>query len=150
MKTNNLQTLLDLAQTIKQKSTDVGFDTNDSVEKAFDKIHEEFLELKEEVDAYSNSDSESESASSSSTNSTNKTKPDSILIQKEMGDLMFAICALANKLGVRANDCLEMTVDKFTYRNQYVETKLHENGQDWKTGDITKMCEWWCDAKKTK
>ena len=140
MAKNNSKTLLDIAQQIKQKSTDVGFDTNNSVEKAFNKINEEFLELKEEVELYLKN-----------SNSSNQNfQPDSTEVQKEMGDLMFAICALANKLGVRANDCLEMTVDKFTFRSKFVEEKLTKNGLTHKTCEITKMCEWWSEAKKIK
>ena len=43
----NIEDTLDKAQFTKHKSTTVGFDTNNTVEKAFKKIEEEVDEYKE-------------------------------------------------------------------------------------------------------
>lgn len=122
---------LDKAQFVKHRSTEIGFDTNNSVEKAFKKIEEEFNELKAEVELY---------LKDNSIDITN--------LKKEMGDLLFSTNGLANQLGFKTKDCLNMTIEKFVFRTCYVEDKLRENGQDFSTGDIKQMCEWWKEAKK--
>ena len=129
----NIENTLEKAQFIKQKSTDINFDTNDTVEKAFAKIEEEFNELKEEVEKYLKNGGEN-----------------LMDVKKEMGDLLFSTSGLANKLNIKTTDCLEMTVDKFVFRTRYVEKKLSENNQDFSNGNIEQMCGWWCEAKKFK
>lgn len=127
----NIENTLDKAQFVKKKSTEINFDTNNSVKTAFDKIEEEFNELKEEVMLY---------LQGKSTDITN--------LKKEMGDLLFSTSGLANQLDFKTKDCLEMTIDKFVFRTCYVEDKLHEQGQDFANGDMKQMCDWWCEAKK--
>jgi len=123
---HDIGNVMDRAQFVKKSATAVGFDTNDSIEKAFDKVREEVEELKVELDA--------------GTDFTN--------IQKELGDVIFALCGLANKLDISAEDCLNMTIKKFVYRSRYVEKKLEDNGQNFSNGDINEMCAWWNEAKK--
>lgn len=65
-----------------------------------------------------------------------------------MGNLLFSTNGLANQLGFKTKDCLNITIEKFVFRTCYVEDKLHENGQDFSTGYIKQMCEWWKEAKK--
>lgn len=65
-----------------------------------------------------------------------------------MGDLLFSTSGLANQLGFKTKDCLEMTIDKFVFRTCYVEDKLREKNQDFNTGDLKEMCDWWREAKK--
>jgi len=125
-----IENVMDKAQFAKKVTTDHGFDTNDSVEKAFNKITEEYEELKVEVENYI------------------KEGKNLIDLQKEMGDVLFAICGLANKLDIRAEDCLDMTVNKFVFRTCYIEKKLKEKGQDFSNGNIDEMCQWWNEAKQ--
>ena len=127
----DIENILDKAQFIKKKSTEINFDTNNTVKTAFDKIEEEFNELKEEVMLYLKGEN---------TDITN--------LKKEMGDLLFSTSGLANQLGFKTKDCLEMTIDKFLFRTCYVEDKLHEQGQDFTNGDMKQMCDWWREAKK--
>lgn len=129
----NIENTLEKAQFIKNKSTEIGFNTNNTVEKAFKKIEEEFNELKEEVELYLKDNS-----------------IDTINIQKELGDLLFSTSGLANQLNFKTKACLEMTIDKFVFRTCYVEDKLQANAQDFSNGDINQMCAWWKEAKKIK
>lgn len=127
----NIEDTLDKAQFTKHKSTKVGFDTNNTVEKAFKKIEEEFNELKAEVELY---------LKNNSIDITN--------IKKEMGDLLFSTSGLANQLNFKTKDCLNMTIDKFLFKTCYVEDKLKENSQNFSNGSIEQMCDWWREAKK--
>jgi NTP pyrophosphatase (non-canonical NTP hydrolase) len=129
----DIKNSMDKAQFVKKISTDIGFDTNNTLEKRFLKIKEEFDELKNEIDLYLNDNS-----------------IDAINIKKEMGDLLFAIGGLANMMNFSMTECLDLTIDKFVFRTCYVEKKLKEIGQDFSNGDINKMCEWWNEAKKIK
>ncbi len=127
-----IENTMDRAQFTKQQAVKVGFVLDDSVAGTFVKIAEEFDELKAEVESHSS------------------TSPNIENLQGEMGDLLFSICGLANKLGIKAEDCLQMTIDKFVFRTGYVEDKLLENGQDFSNGNMDNMCVWWEDAKKVK
>lgn len=129
---DKIENTMDKAQFTKQKAVEVEFVPDDSIEGVFAKIAEEFDELKTEIQAHSSTNHSIEK------------------IQGEMGDLLFSICGLANKLSIKAEDCLQMTIDKFVFRTGYVEDKLLENGQDFTTGDLNEMCAWWEDAKKVK
>lgn len=126
----SIEDTLDKAQFIKGKSMEIGFNTNDSVKKAFEKIEEEFNELKEEVMLYLNTGS------------------NIVNLKKEMGDLLFSTGGLANQLNFKIKDCLEMTIDKFLFRTCYVEDKLNKNGKSFSDGDINQMSQWWKEAKK--
>lgn len=128
-----IEDTLEKAQFVKAKSTEIGFDTNNTIEKAFKKIEEEFNELKVEVEKYLNNGSKN-----------------LVDLQKELGDLIFSTSGLGNQLNFKTKDCLEMTIDKFVFRTCYVEDKLKENGKNFSNGDIEQMCDWWREAKKYK
>jgi tetrapyrrole methylase family protein/MazG family protein len=125
---------LEQAQFVKKISTEIGFDTNDSIEKAFLKINEEFNELKDEIDKYLKD------------NLANNI----INIKKEVGDLLFSIGGLANKFDFKMEECLKMTIDKFIFRRCYVEDELKKKGKNFENGNMEEMCKWWKEAKKIK
>jgi len=130
----NVEYILDQAQEIKKRATDIGFDVNNSPEKAYQKIKEEYDELGEELEVYSK----------------NNSQENLLKIKKELGDVFFALCALCNKLNLSAKETLELTNEKFVFRNFYVEKKLKEQNLDFKTASLDQMCKLWQEAKKVK
>ena len=92
------------AQRLQQKASYVGFDW-DKVEKVWDKVHEEIMELKE---------------------AQSKNMKDHI--EEEIGDVLFAVVNLARFLDISAEDALRRTNKKFTSRFAKVEEILEKKG----------------------
>ena len=125
-------TILDKAQFLQEKKKDIGFCQKDNARNAFQKIKEEFDMAMMEIQ-YKHEKKKSDNTAK---------------IHTAIGNLLFSVCGLANTVKSRADVCLEMTIDKFVFRNCYVETKLKEAGKDFSTGDMRDMCRWWNEAKK--
>ena len=94
------------AYRMAQKTAGVGFRWPDA-EQAWQKVEEEKKELFAELQ-----------------------KPDNQAnIEAEYGDLLFALAAYGNYIGVNSDDALEKTNKKFRERFTYVEQKAREQGQ---------------------
>lgn len=114
------------ANKVQAKAAKVGFDW-DSVEPAFEKIIEEFYEVK---NVYK---------------SNNKGK-----IKEELGDLIFACVNVARFLDIDPEDALNYTIYKFIKRFQYIEDKAIENGLILEEMTLEQMDEFWNQAKLLK
>ena len=112
------------AQRLQQKASYVGFDW-DKVEKVWDKVHEEIMELKE---------------------AQSKNMKDHI--EEEIGDVLFAIVNLARFLDISAEDALRRTNKKFTSRFAKVEEILEKNGKKEEESTLEEMDEIWNAVKK--
>lgn len=111
------------AQRIQDKVRQVGFDWEET-HQVVDKIHEELNELS--VAVKSN---------------------DSVEIENEMGDVLFAVINYARLLNLDAEKALEMTNIKFIKRFQWMEK--HAASQNLSIADvgIKEMEKWWQLAK---
>ncbi len=109
---------------IQAKAADVGFDWDD-VRFAFDKIDEEKQELSE---AYQSGDK--------------------LEIQKELGDLLFAVVNVARFLDVDPEDALNLSSRKFVKRFSFIEESAQKAGRALEDMTLKEMDELWEQAKE--
>lgn len=121
----NLSALLRSAK-VQSRASKVGFDWPD-YRGAMDKVQEELGEVAQAV-----------------------SKGDSVDVEREIGDLLFAAVNLARLLGVDAEVALMGTVNKFVRRFQYIEERARENGRDLTAFSLEELDCWWDEAKKAE
>jgi tetrapyrrole methylase family protein/MazG family protein len=114
------------AQSITRRASHLGFDWA-KIEPVWEKIEEEIEELK------------------NAASSGDKTRTG-----EELGDLLFSIVNLARFLDVEAEEALAGTIDRFTRRFQYIETKLHEANKGVEQSSLEEMDKLWEEAKKNE
>lgn len=112
------------AYKMQAKAAKVGFDW-DTIEPVWGKIREEIAELQEAVQL-----------------------GDSIEVENELGDVLFAVVNLARFLGVEPEVALTATNNKFARRFGYVEDQVNAKGLDWKSLDLVFLDKLWDEAKK--
>lgn len=112
------------AEKIQKKAAKVGFDWDD-VSYAFDKIIEEYEEVKKVY------------------KSQNKAK-----IQEEIGDLIFTLVNVARFLDIDPEFALNYTIEKFISRFEYIEKSSIEIGKTLEEMDLEEMDRLWEEAKK--
>lgn len=109
---------------IQEKAANVGFDW-DKPEDVWDKVSEEFQEVRAAVDSgeYSR-------------------------IEEEFGDLMFSVVNAARLFGVNPENALEKTNAKFIRRFGHVEKRAKESGRLLREMTLSEMDAYWDEAKK--
>lgn len=112
------------ANRIQEKVRNVGFDWDDP-SQVWDKVNEEISEVKEEI------------------KSDNKEN-----IEKEFGDLLFAVINAARLYGVNPENALEKTNCKFIRRFNFLENRAKELGKSIKEMTLPEMDRIWDEAKK--
>jgi len=110
---------------LQKRAARVGFDWP-SILPVFDKINEELIELKEEIE---NGGSQSR-------------------IEEEYGDLMFVLANLGRHLNLEPETVLRRANRKFTDRFKGVETLLKARGKTPEMSDLEEMDELWDEVKK--
>ncbi|HEX9787922.1 MAG TPA: nucleoside triphosphate pyrophosphohydrolase [Candidatus Binatia bacterium] len=111
------------AQSVTRRASHLGFDWPD-IEPVWKKIDEEIRELK--------------SAAASA---------DKARTGEELGDLLFSVVNLARFLDVEAENVLAQTIDRFTRRFHYIETKLQQANKGFDESTLEEMDRHWEDAK---
>lgn len=111
------------AYRIQDKARSVGFDWEERTQ-VWDKIREEFEELKTEIDAM-----------------------DQDKIEAEFGDLFFSLINAARLYQVNPENALERTNRKFIDRFNYLESKTLTLGKDLKLMSLAEMEAIWNEAK---
>lgn len=112
------------ATRIQEKARGIGFDW-ETTEQVWDKVYEEFGELKEEVQ---NQDQKN--------------------IEAEYGDLLFSMINLARFLKVDPESALERTNKKFIKRFTYLEEKVASQNKSLTDMTLGEMDKIWEEAKK--
>ena len=112
------------AYRMAQKTAGVGFRWPEA-EQAWQKVEEEKDEL---IEALQNPD-------------------DSTHIEEEYGDLLFALAAYGNYIGVNPDDALEKTNKKFRERFAYIEQKAREQGKGVQHLTLNEMINYWKESK---
>ena len=112
------------AQKLQRHASGVGFDWPD-IAGAWDKVVEELKELK---DAYK--------------------EQQEVKIEEELGDLLFSIVNVARFLNVDAEQALTASTKKFYTRLRFVEDRARAEGGEMSTYSLSKLDEWWKEAKK--
>ncbi len=113
------------AERIQEKTANVGFDWANK-EDVWEKVKEEIAEVEHELTAGNASNTE-----------------------KEFGDLLFSVINAARLYGVRADNALELTNNKFIARFNYIEEHAHQQGKQVNQLSLDEMDALWNEAKKT-
>lgn len=114
------------ANRIQDKARGVGFDW-EKRSQVWDKLQEEFAELKAEVEK-GNEDG----------------------IEAEFGDLFFSLINTARLYGVNPENALERTNRKFIKRFNYLEDKTIKQGRSLKDMTLAEMDQIWNEAKRAE
>lgn len=109
---------------IQEKVGRIGFDW-DKPEQVVAKIKEEVNEFER---AFENRDENS--------------------MHDELGDLLFSLVNLSRHLGLRAEEALDSTNNKFIKRFKYIEAKLYENGSSPVDSTLAEMDALWEESKE--
>ena len=112
------------AHRIQDKARSVGFDWEER-EQVWDKVQEEFNELKVEIEDM-----------------------DQDKMEGEFGDLMFSLINAARLYDINPENALERTNRKFISRFNYLESKTITQGIDLKEMSLADMDVIWEEAKK--
>lgn len=112
------------AHRIQDKARNVGFDW-DEREQVWDKVNEEFQELRTEISAM-----------------------DQIKMEEEFGDLFFSMINAARLYKINPENALERTNKKFIFRFNYLEKRANEMGVSLKDMKLAQMDEIWNEAKQ--
>jgi XTP/dITP diphosphohydrolase len=112
------------AQRIQEKVRAVGFDW-DNPAQVWDKVNEELLEFKTEID-----------------NNADDTKK-----EEEFGDVLFSLINYARFVGINPEDALEKTNRKFIKRFQYLEEESKKDGKKLTEMTLNEMDIYWNRAK---
>lgn len=108
---------------IQDKARNVGFDWKDK-EQVWDKVKEEFDELRVEVE-----------------------KLDAEKMEEEFGDLMFSMINAARLYKINPENALEKCNQKFIRRFNHVEAQAMKQGRELKDMSLEEMDEYWNEAK---
>ncbi|MCP9611789.1 nucleoside triphosphate pyrophosphohydrolase [Coprobacter tertius] len=112
------------AHRIQDKARNVGFDW-EKREQVWDKVYEEFGELKAEIN-----------------------KLDQDKMESEFGDLMFSLINAARLYKINPENALERTNQKFIRRFNYLEEHTLKAGKDLKNMSLAEMDKIWDEAKE--
>jgi XTP/dITP diphosphohydrolase len=112
------------AYRIQEKVRGVGFDW-DNKEQVWEKIEEEMQEFKDELDI----------------NESDK-------MEKEFGDILFALVNYARFVGVNPETALERTNKRFMRRFEQVEKLVKQDAKNLHDMKLAEMDEYWQKAKK--
>lgn len=111
------------AHRIQDKARNVGFDWTVR-EQVWDKVLEEFMELKEEID-----------------------HQDADKMEAEFGDLFFSLINAARLYKINPDNALERTNQKFIRRFNYLEAHTLKEGKSLKEMSLEEMDKIWNEAK---
>ncbi|WP_029552122.1 nucleoside triphosphate pyrophosphohydrolase [Thermocrinis jamiesonii] len=112
------------SQKLQDRASLVGFDF-ESIEQVFEKIEEEFRELKDAIKEGSKK-----------------------AIKHELGDVLTAVVELARFLKVDAEECLQEANNRFERRFRYLEKRAKELGKDLKSMTLQEMDLLWMESKR--
>lgn len=114
------------AHRIQDKARNSGFDWNQK-EDVWEKVEEEFNELKTEVASM-----------------------DKDRMEAEFGDLFFSLINAARLYKINPDNALERTNQKFIYRFNYMEQRVKDLGKNLKDMTLEQLESFWQEAKKTE
>lgn len=126
---------LQRAHRLQEKAAKVGFDW-EKKEEVWGKVIEEIQEMHE-------IDNLIQSGKNENTISDLKEK-----LEKEVGDVFFALVNYARFLNINPEDALRKTNRKFIKRFTYVENKIKETGRNISQSNLKEMDKYWEESKK--
>lgn len=114
------------AYRLQEKASKVGFDW-DKKEDVWKKVIEEIEEMHQ--------------------SKKNETKEE---LEKEIGDVFFALTNYARFLGINPENALRSSNKKFQTRFRYIEKKIKESGRQITESNLAEMDKYWEEAKSIK
>ncbi len=126
---------LQRAHRLQEKAAKVGFDW-DKKEDVWKKVIEEIEEMHE-----------IEKMKSQIPNNKNQEELQRKL-EKEVGDVFFAMVNYARFLNINPEDALRLTNEKFIKRFNYVQQKVKETGKAINESNLEEMDKYWNESKK--
>lgn len=120
---------------LQNRAARVGFDWSRAAD-VVGKIEEELDEVRAELTI----DGENDSFQA-------PPHPNAQRLQDEIGDLLFSVVNLARKVGIDPETALRGTNHKFDHRFRFVESGLHQRGQNPSSASLAEMEELWQQAK---
>lgn len=126
---------LQRAHRLQEKAAKVGFDW-DKKEEVWKKVIEEIEEMHE-----------IEKIKSQNSNSKEQAELN-LKLEKEVGDVFFAMVNYARFLGINPEDALRLTNEKFINRFNYVQKKVKETGKAINESTLDEMDKFWNESKK--
>jgi tetrapyrrole methylase family protein / MazG family protein len=115
---------LQRAHRLQEKAAKVGFD--------WDKKEDVWKKVIEEIEEMHNSEREETEEK----------------LEKEVGDVFFAMVNYARFLGINPEDALRLTNKKFIKRFNYVQQKVKETGKAIYESNLEEMDKYWNESKK--
>jgi len=112
------------AHRLQEKASKVGFDW-EIKEDVWKKVIEEIEEMHE-----------------------TERRGDKAELEKELGDVFFALTNYARFLGINPENALRRTNDKFISRFNYIEKKIKETGKKLSDSTLQEMDKYWEESKK--
>ncbi|HEX7356257.1 MAG TPA: nucleoside triphosphate pyrophosphohydrolase [Ignavibacteriaceae bacterium] len=128
---------LQRAHRLQEKAAKVGFDW-EKKEDVWKKVIEEIEEMHEIENIKSKA------------NDHNSIVELNTKLEKEVGDVFFAIVNYSRFLGVNPEDALRITNEKFIKRFNYVQQKVKETGKAINESNLEEMDKYWNESKKLK
>jgi MazG family protein len=126
---------LQRAHRLQEKAAKVGFDW-EKKEDVWDKVIEEIQEMHEVEQTLINSQD---------LKTTGELREK---LEKEVGDVFFAMVNYARFLNINPEDALRRTNRKFIKRFSYVENKIKESGRNISQSNLSEMDKFWEESKK--
>jgi MazG family protein len=123
---------LQRAHRLQEKAAKVGFDW-EKKEDVWKKVIEEIEEMHEIENIKSQ---------------TSVKKELNLKLEKEVGDVFFALVNYARFLGINPEDALRLTNEKFIKRFNYVQQKVRETGKAINESNLEEMDKFWNESKK--
>ena len=114
------------AHRIQDKARNAGFDWEQR-EEVWDKVLEEFSELREEIDSM-----------------------DADRMEAEFGDLFFSLINAARLYKINPDNALERTNQKFIRRFEYIEQRAKDTNRDLAAFTLKEMDQLWDEAKQAE
>jgi len=109
-----------------EKASSAGFDWEHK-EDVWAKVKEEIAEFEAEV-----------------------TKGDTKNMEREMGDLLFALINASRLYGIDPEEALALTNNKFIERFNYMENRIESQGRSLKEASLAEMDAYWNEAKSNE
>jgi len=125
---------LNRAYRIQEKSSKVGFDWDNSLD-SYKKVEEELEEFKDLA--------EQKKDKRGKINDEDKNE-----MEKELGDILFAIVNYARFFEINPENALRTTIEKYIKRFKYIETELTKRGKLITESNLSEMDEIWNESKK--
>jgi len=126
---------LQRAHRLQEKASKVGFDW-EKKEDVWKKVIEEIEEMHEIENI------------KSKISDLKEVKESNIKLEKEVGDVFFAMVNYARFLGINPEDALRLTNEKFIKRFNYVQQKVKETGKAINDSNLEEMDKYWNESKK--